>query len=502
MLSQLALRSRSLFAKLALLLGVGTVLLFWLVAYSLDALEQQLSQLSPAAKTELLNWRDSAQAYYLAGNEAGLQLFLAELRRREQIWAAVADVRVDSFDHTELRERFTDGFILGRSIDWPIHLYQAYNPVMDLQFQQANARLLVELPARLRPGRYWPPLKLALQLLLPLSILLLTIYALYQHLMQPLRQLQQAARALQHYNFHQEQAPAPVCPQLGNRQDELTDLAASFDQMAQQLSSLIISQRRLLADLSHELRTPLTRLQLALEAAAPATANNAATLLARAQRECQLMRQLVENTLTLAQLSQLPAPPPVDGDLCLTELLEVITDNARFEYPAQQLQLELPARMPLRQGNILLLGQALENILRNALRFNPAPQPLLISAQYCRQRPAELTTQIQTTQIQTTQIPTAIHTAADAVTGSAAYWLLTISDHGPGVPPACLTQLFQPFFRVPGQQAAGFGLGLALASRQISACGGWVSAHNRPAAEPATGPAGLTVSVWLPAATG
>ncbi len=483
MLSQLLQHSRSLFAKLALLLGLGTVLLFWLVAYSLDALEQQLSLLSPAAKTELLNWRDNAQAYYRVGDDSGLQRFLAELRRREQIWAAVAAVQVDSFDHTDLRERFTDGFILGRSIDWPIHLYQSYNPVMDLAFQQGNARLLVELPPRLRPGRYWPPLKLLLQLLLPLSILLLTIYALYQHLMRPLRQLQQAARALQHYNFHQEQPPAAVCPQLGNRQDELTDLAASFDQMAQRLSQLIISQRRLLADLSHELRTPLTRLQLALEATATASPDNTTTLLARAQRECQLMRQLVENTLTLAQLSQLPAPPPVDVDLCLTELLEVITDNARFEYPNQQLQLDLPVQMPLKQGNTLLLGQALENILRNALRFNPPPQPLLIKAQYCPQRPAALA-------------------GVDAMDDTAAFWLLTISDHGSGVPESCVAQLFQPFFRVPGQQAAGFGLGLALASRQITACGGWVSAHNRPAAEPAKGPAGLTVSVWLPAATG
>ncbi len=479
----------SVFAKLALWLGVGTVLLFWGVAYSLDLLEARLSVLSPAAKTELLQWRDEAEQLYLEGNEVGLKLFLQQLRQREQIWAGVAHVQVESFDDTDLAAKFADGFILGRSIDWKIHLYQSYNPVMDLMFLQADARLLVELPARMRPGRYWPPLKLFLQLMLPLLILLLVIFALYQHLMRPLRQLQQAAGLLQAYNFHHQQPPPLAQIDFGSRQDELTELAASFDAMAARLSQLIISQRQFIADLSHELRTPLTRLQLALDALGQQPEQGRAALLQRIDVECQRMRLLAENALTLAQLEQLAEPLPVEAELCLTELLEVLVDDAHFEYPDRRLQVQLPTQMPLAAGSALLLGQALENILRNALRFTPVGGVVTLQAHW------QMT--VDAKRAATVAESTLRHLGsahfAPAPTG---YWQLQIIDSGPGVPSALQHQLFQAFFRAPGQQQAGFGLGLALARRQIQACRGWVWAENQPSTAAQTG---LCVTVLLPA---
>lgn len=474
----------SVFAKLGLWLGVGTVLLFWGVAYSLDLLEERLSLLSPAAKTELLQWRDEAERLYLDGNEVGLKFFLQQLRQREQVWAGVAHVQVESFDDTDLAAKFADGFILGRSIDWKIHLYQSYNPVMDLMFQHADARLLVELPARMRPGSYWPPLKLLLQLMLPLLILLLVIFALYEHLMRPLRQLQQAAGLLQAYNFHQQQPPPLAQLDFGSRQDELTELAASFDAMAARLSQLIISQRQFIADLSHELRTPLTRLQLALDALGRQSEPAAAELLQRIEIECQRMRLLAENALTLAQLEQLTEPLPVEPELCLTELLDVFIDNARFEYPDRQLQVQLPAQMLLAAGSTLLLGQALENILRNALRFTPVGGVVAIQACWL--------SKVEAVAGRSPAHGALLHFDPTVL----GYWQLQVIDSGPGVPPGLQQQLFQPFFRAPGQQQAGFGLGLALARRQIQACRGWVWASNQPSTAELTG---LRVTVLLPA---
>ncbi|MDZ7867958.1 MAG: histidine kinase sensor domain-containing protein [Rheinheimera sp.] len=464
---QQQLHSLSLFAKLSLLLGVGTVLMFWLIAASLEMLETRLSLLNPKDRQQMLAWRDQAEQLYVEGNEIGLKLFLQQLRQQEQSWAAVAHVKVESFDDTDLVAKFDEGFILGRSIDWKIHLYQDYNPVMDLMFQRADARLLLELPARMRPGAYWPPLKLLLQLLLPLMLLMLLIYALYQHLLRPVRQLQQAARALQQSDFSQDRPPASVRMALGERQDELADLAESYDRMAQRLSQLIIGQRNFIADFSHELRTPLTRLQLALDSLPTAASEPA--LHQRLQQESLLMRKLAENALTFAWLEHHPAVVPPEPGLCLTELLEVIADNAAFEYPDRQLVLKLPPQMLLAAGNSLLLGQALENIIRNALRYTPAAGVVTLEA----------------------------HSLQDEQGCDG--WQLSCVDQGPGVPPVYLSSLFQPFFRVPagsgGQPVAqGFGLGLALAARQIRACGGHISASNITAAA-----TGLQIRLWLPA---
>jgi two-component system OmpR family sensor kinase len=81
--------------------------------------------------------------------------------------------------------------------------------------------------------------------------------------------------------------------------------------------------------------------------------------------------------------------------------------------------------------------RAVDNLLRNALRFNPVEQPIEISARLSDDR-----------------------------------LLLSVRDHGPGVPSELLPQLGEPFFRVPGQIVPGHGLGLAIARRAAERHGG------------------------------
>jgi two-component system sensor histidine kinase CpxA len=73
--------------------------------------------------------------------------------------------------------------------------------------------------------------------------------------------------------------------------------------------------------------------------------------------------------------------------------------------------------------------------------------------------------------------------------------LLTVRDHGPGVPESDLGRLFEPFYRVSearDRDSGGFGLGLAIAARAVALHGGVIRAENAPAG-------GLQVTVTLPA---
>ncbi len=448
---------RPLFWKLCLVLAVGTVLLFWLIAYSLDLLERQQSMLSATARQQLLAYRDQAQLLHQQGDQAALEQWLVKVSKAEQSWLTVAKVDVSSAQLSQMQQRFSDGFILGRSIDWPIHLHLPYNPIMDLPFADGNTRLLIELPARLRPGMAFRPVKLVLQFVLPLLVMLLASLLLYRHLMQPLRLLQQTADQLSH-----GQLDSRARPLLGNRQDEFSRLAEHFDQMADQIAGQIQQQRQFIADMSHELRTPLARIGLALDCASARL--DPQLMLNRIQADCAAMQQLVDNALTLAWLDN-EQPQPAQQLFYLDDLLDVLLENARFEFPDRQLTGDWPADLPMQQGSPQLLGQALENLLRNALRHTPPGGKVQLQLQRLN-----------------------------------AGYQLSIRDQGPGVSATLLPLLGQPFFRLPGsaKYGQGFGLGLALAKRQISAAGGSLqltNIHQQP--DPAQSQ-GLQAMVWLP----
>jgi two-component system sensor histidine kinase PfeS len=230
---------------------------------------------------------------------------------------------------------------------------------------------------------------------------------------------------------------------LGNRNDELSDLADTFDQMAVRIGEQVISQRQLIADLSHELRTPLTRLDIAVQSLDDEP--NKQGHIDRVKQESQQIRKLVDDSLTLAWLEN-ERPELKQESLDLADLLDVLIENARFEFSDRKLNLSIPNSAIIYQSNHRALGQALENIIRNALRFTP--QNLTVSI---------------------------------AVTEQTDHFQIEIMDQGIGVPEQYLDAIFQPFFRVDTSResdTSSFGLGLALARRQISAIGGTVHAEN------------------------
>ena len=137
--------------------------------------------------------------------------------------------------------------------------------------------------------------------------------------------------------------------------------------MAERIGGLIIDQRRRLAEMSHELRTPLARIEMAVSLAEQ---GGDATLLCRIRQDCSAMRRLVEDALTLSWL-ETERPTLRAETLDLTDLLDSILDDAHFEYPDRQIETQLPAEAELVGSCHRALGQAVENIVRNALGHTP-----------------------------------------------------------------------------------------------------------------------------------
>lgn len=191
--------------------------------------------------------------------------------------------------------------------------------------------------------------------------------------------------------------------------------------------------------MSHELRSPLARLKIALALAERAPAEEREQLWPRLGQECDRLEALIQEILTLARLDSEPgARQPVP----LRPLLEKLIEDARLLYPQQQISLDCPESASL-SGWPDMLERALDNLLRNALRFNPAGQSVEI----------RVTAQADACQVE-------------------------IRDHGPGVADEHLARLGEPFFRAPQQSGSGHGLGLAIVRRSAERHGGHLELVN------------------------
>ncbi|GIU50915.1 MULTISPECIES: sensor histidine kinase [unclassified Shewanella] len=430
--------NRRLFWKLCLVIATGVVALFYLINHLTTRTEEGMSLLALQDRQQLTQWGEKAEQLYQAGDLDKLNAWLNELQTQENTWVTIASYDIEHIAGDKLKERFYTGYNLGRSVDWKIHLYFEQNPVMELPFSQGQTSLLIQLPNRMRPGTYWQYTEATMQIIVPTILLALLSYFLYRYIMRPLQQMQLATR---HFSAGDYDVRAATL--MGNRNDEFADLALAFDQMAIRIGEQLISQRQLIADLSHELRTPLTRLDIAL---ASAETSAPSAHFDRISRESKHIRKLVEDTLTLAWLEN-EQPKLQSESLELTDLLDVVIDDAKFEFPKVDIQCELPASALIEHSSHRAAGQAIENILRNALRYTPNGKSVMVKLK-----------------------------------DDGYQYLITIEDQGPGVPHHLLNTIFNPFFRVDKSRerdGSSFGLGLALAKRQLLAIRGQVTADNR-----------------------
>jgi two-component system sensor histidine kinase CpxA len=246
---------------------------------------------------------------------------------------------------------------------------------------------------------------------------------------------------------------------ISKRKDELGDLANSFDDMAEQLSSLVNSQKQLLRDISHELRSPLARLQVALELARNESGDKAGEELDRIGKEAERLNELIGEVLTLTRFEQ--GSVQTENTLIqLDNMLNDIADDATFEAEAMGKSVDINSIEACTiYGDSLWLGRALDNVIRNAIRHTPVGTGILISL---------------------------------SLQGDQAR--ITVRDFGTGVPEKSLPDLFEPFFRTSEareRHSGGYGLGLAIAQRAVKLHHGHISAANHK-------DGGLKVTIELP----
>jgi two-component system sensor histidine kinase CpxA len=246
--------------------------------------------------------------------------------------------------------------------------------------------------------------------------------------------------------------------------DEIAGLMRDFDTMAARLETLVKAQSRLLNDISHELRSPLARLNVALGLARQRSGPESATMLERIELEAARLNELIGRLLTLARLEDGEQHAP-STPVLLDEVVLSVAEDAEFEAQARRCHVhsDIPAGDWGVRGDASLLHSAVENVVRNAIR-------------YTREGTA-----------------VTIHLEKVEVAGRLEA-VVRVTDCGDGVPADALEKLFQPFYRLDdarGRQTGGVGLGLAITERAVRFHGGRVSAVNR-----AEG--GLMVEIHLP----
>jgi two-component system OmpR family sensor kinase len=264
----------------------------------------------------------------------------------------------------------------------------------------------------------------------------------------PLKKLGLASRQFAQGDLH-----TTIDAKLLRRADELGDLAKDFSYMMRQIQQTISAQKQLLHDVSHELRAPLARLQVAAELIQQKE-EKPSSYIQRIHAECERMDQLIQRILNFARLEESTA---TFTNVDLVKLLQTHIDNILFEHPQRQLRFNHATPTLSIEGDPAFIGEAVDNILRNACKYTPDDSPIEV----------DLARQNQKV-------------------------LISIRDHGPGVASEDLEKLTTPFYRSGNRMHGdGFGLGLSIARRALEKHGGKLELNNHP-------DGGLLVRLELP----
>jgi signal transduction histidine kinase len=277
-------------------------------------------------------------------------------------------------------------------------------------------------------------------------------YAMAGRVLSPLGRITRTARAVAGSDLSRR-------IELDGPDDELKELADTFDDMLERLQRAFTAQQRFVGNASHELRTPLAINRTLLEVHlsdpnAPVELQQLGkTLLATNERS----EQLVEGLLLLARSdNQIIERKPVD----VAEVATQAIDQVHAEAEAKGVRIRGERKPAVVQGNGVLLERIALNLVQNAVRYNVAENGWV-----------EVTTDVQ-------------HGQA----------ILVVSNTGPVVPAYEIDNIFEPFRRLRTERTGsdkGVGLGLSIVRSVARAHGGHISAQPREGG-------GLVVRVTLP----
>jgi two-component system sensor histidine kinase CpxA len=249
-----------------------------------------------------------------------------------------------------------------------------------------------------------------------------------------------------------------VAPSVGGRTDDIARLARDFDVMTSRVAGLLQSQQRLMRDVSHELRSPLARLSAMLSISRRRADADSLERIDRMEQELERLDELIGEILAYTRMETQSnlVLRPTD----IVDLVQNIVDDASLEGQIYGKEIILQgAECCLVNVDSRLVQSAIENVVRNALKYT-----------------ADDTT-----------VDVTIVEETDRVR-------IVINDNGPGVPPAALDKIFEPFYRVEDSRSTTVGsggIGLAIAERSMRLHGGKLTASNREGG-------GLRVEIVLP----
>ncbi len=266
-------------------------------------------------------------------------------------------------------------------------------------------------------------------------------YALALYLTSPISKLRSATQKLAEGDLQTR-----VGKKVGKRHDEISDLARDFDEMAERIEALVTAEKRLTQDISHELRSPLARLNVALELARAKSNDETKTLIERIEAESNRLNEMLSRLLTLSKLES------GSGDfekmeVNLTRLFDQVVSDADFEAQAKGKSVKVLHKDAVKVfGNENLLRSAIENVLRNAVKYTK----------------------------DNTGVEVSLEKNGKTV-------IISVKDYGSGVPDDELEKLFKPFYRLQtarDRKTGGIGLGLAIAERAVNVHSGRIKARN------------------------
>ncbi len=261
-------------------------------------------------------------------------------------------------------------------------------------------------------------------------------YGLTRYLVKPILSLRDATQKLAAGDFQTRIQT--------KRRDELGKLARDFDEMAERIELLLTSQTRLTRDISHELRSPLARMNVALELAKTKSTNDTQPLLERIERESNRLNDMISNILIISKLES-KSETIEKKELNLSAIFESTVEDAKFEAAGKSKIVEMLKNDDIKIfGNERLLRSAIENVLRNAVRYT------------------------------NDRVEVSLENHKDLA-------IIKIRDFGEGIPEEDLKEIFRPFYRVSEareRKSGGIGLGLAITEQAVNAHSGEVSAKN------------------------
>jgi two-component system, OmpR family, sensor histidine kinase CpxA len=227
------------------------------------------------------------------------------------------------------------------------------------------------------------------------------------------------------------------------RRDELGELAAAVNSMAERLHTYLEGQRQFIADVAHEVISPIARMQIGLGILETHVPEKGEIALLDVREDLEQMAQMLDELLLFSRSGMESDRTALER----THLRATVEKVVAAEASDTNVTINIPPDIYVK-SRPAMLERALSNLVRNARRYAAEGT-----------EPIELVANRDAAEVK-----------------------LLIRDRGPGVPETALARLGEPFFRPElsrSRASGGFGLGLAIVRRCVSACNGAVQFRNR-----------------------